>query len=89
MCWNVREKKACRMLIFTLLAAVGVLACSTENFLNYTKGSDGLCPPRDSRCCPEEMESCRFDEMMKAGRCEVLDDQNYARRVGKCLEGDV
>ncbi|MFA5623627.1 MAG: SUMF1/EgtB/PvdO family nonheme iron enzyme [Bradymonadales bacterium] len=66
-----------------------ILSCETDEVLDFTRGQESLCPPRDARCCPDNMDKCSIDEMRSAGKCEMSSEVDYGVKKGRCTNEKV
>jgi hypothetical protein len=66
-----------------------ILSCETGDVLDFTPGQESVCPPRDARCCPDEIDDCSFDEMREAGKCKMDSELDYGLKKGRCTSEKV
>ncbi|MGI5830595.1 MAG: hypothetical protein ACOX8U_10595, partial [Bradymonadia bacterium] len=57
--------------------------------MDFTEGLDGVCPPRDARCCPYGADECSVDELREAGMCEMADEADYGVNKARCTNDKV
>jgi len=54
----VQKKRMAIAFYLLLLGCSLILSCETAEFLDFTPGAEGVCPPRDARCCPDNKNEC-------------------------------
>jgi hypothetical protein len=57
------------LLLFIFFSTL--LACELDSVYEFSE----VCPPRDSRCCPEGMDTCTAKDMLNANRCYMHDEK--------------